>query len=1382
MYGLLFHSLLKDTHMLKWVFRNKKYKHGITIKDKVRLVAQGYSQEEGIDYDETFAPVAMMEAIRIFLAFATYINFIIFQMDVKSAFLNGKLKEEVYVKQALGFESSEFPNYVCKLDKSLYGLKQAPRACSLVKTPMVPPNNLGPDLVGKPVNEISYRGMIRLLMYLTVTRPNIQFSTVLCARYQSNLKELHLIVVKRILKYLKVAMSSAEAEYVAAAGCCANAPEEHLDSDVEWILMTIQFVSSVQIDSKVQDVHILSKTKMSERLGTIKPINYAELNALYSHFVPQKELSREQDQLQRESDTIRNLQTQINITRMLNVGSTVGSFDKQALETELTQLKDAITSVRIQNDGFKRMSLNTELSGKKSSGYTPMETQKPPRLQIELLKENDLIEKVVYDKLLKSYSTLEKHCICLELTTQLNQEVFQKDNFRENQNAPTFNQLFELNELKAQSQEKDTVIRKLKDRITSLSGKDTMENVKKDIDEIETINIELEHNQFDSIRKTRVQSKEHCDSLIAQINAKSVENSDLNAQLQEKIFAITTLKNELRKLKGKNVVDTAVSKPNATIAPGMFKLDIEPISHRLQNNRDAHEVYIEKTIENTDTLRGFVERARTQNPSEPLLKFACMFTKNVQELLVCVSQTCPNSPKPSKKLVVVTPMNKDKKVRFAEPVTSLSNIAKQTNSLKTKDSNKPLLTSTGVKPTTSARGSKPLSNTKNNRITRPPSSNQKNKVEDHSRKVKSSLNKTNSVSEPVNNALVKHSIRNAKFESICAICNKCLFDANHDMCIIDYVNDVNVRSKSKSKRNKMRKVWKPTGKVFSKIRYSWKPTGRTFTIVGDRCPLTRITSNKIVPPKETTIAPVVTPTSGILVYSRRPKATRFVGSSSKVKIVKSKTSNSREPKQSWGSTVSDVPSSSLNDCSKFLGTVFGNDHIAKIMGYGDYQMGNVTISWVYYVEGLSHNLFFVGQFCDSNLEVAFRKHTCFIRDLDGVDLLKGSRGSNLYTLSMDNLLLSSPICLLLKASKTKYWLWHQRLSHLNFDYINSLAKHGLFRGLPKIKYQKDHLCYACALGKSKKHSHKPKAEDSIQEKLYLLHMDLCGPIRVQSINGRKYILVIVDDFSRFTWVKFLHSKDEVLEFVIKFLKMIEVRLNTTVRNIRTHNGTEFVNQTLRDYYEEVGISHQTSVARTSQQNGVVERQNRTLVEAARTMLIFSKALLFLWAEAYLNPPPCDDPQVLAIIAPEPIMSTGTPLSTTIDQDAPPISTSQTPPETPSPVIPLGVDEADHDIEVHMDNNPFFDAFLSFVEPKSYKDALTESCWIEAMQEELNEFERLKAWELVPRPDCVMVTLKWIYKVKLDELGGVLKNKACLVARGYRQEEGIDFEESFASVA
>ncbi|GJY28076.1 retrovirus-related pol polyprotein from transposon TNT 1-94 [Tanacetum coccineum] len=151
--------------------------------------------------------------------------------------------------------------------------------------------------------------------------------------------------------------------------------------------------------------------------------------------------------------------------------------------------------------------------------------------------------------------------------------------------------------------------------------------------------------------------------------------------------------------------------------------------------------------------------------------------------------------------------------------------------------------------------------------------------------------------------------------------------------------------------------------------------------------------------------------------------------------------------------------------------------------------------------------------------------------------------------------------------------------------------------------------------KRKKSSYQPKVEDTNQEKLYLLHMDLCGPMRVASINKKRYILVIIEDYYRFTWVRLSRSKDKALDAIIKCIKKIQVRLNATVCNVQTDNGTEFVNQTLYEFYENVSISHQTSIARTPQRNSVVERQNQNLVEAARTMLIFSKALLFLWAEA-----------------------------------------------------------------------------------------------------------------------------------------------------------------------
>ncbi|GJW41530.1 retrovirus-related pol polyprotein from transposon TNT 1-94 [Tanacetum coccineum] len=305
-----------------------------------------------------------------------------------------------------------------------------------------------------------------------------------------------------------------------------------------------------------------------------------------------------------------------------------------------------------------------------------------------------------------------------------------------------------------------------------------------------------------------------------------------------------------------------------------------------------------------------------------------------------------------------------------------------------------------------------------------------------------------------------------------------------------------------------------------------------------------------------------------------------------------------------------------NFVEKFMGTVrFGNDNFAAITGYGDYIHGNITICHVYYVEGLGHNLFSVGQFCDGDLEVAFRSNTCYVRNLEGDDLLTGGRDSNLYTISISDMAASSPICLMSKATSTKSWLWHRRLSHLNFGTINDLTKLDLVDGLPKFKYGKDHLCSACERGKSKKASHPPKLIPSDYSKLELLHMDLCGPMRVASVNGKKYILVIVDDFSRFTWVYFLRSKDETLEIIKKFIAQAQLNYKAKVYKIRTDNGTEFKNATLKAHYEKIGIMQQFSIARTPQQNGVVERRNRTLVEAARTMLIFSRLPEFLWAEA-----------------------------------------------------------------------------------------------------------------------------------------------------------------------
>nr|GEY96369.1 retrovirus-related Pol polyprotein from transposon TNT 1-94 [Tanacetum cinerariifolium] len=170
-------------------------------------------------------------------------------------------------------------------------------------------------------------------------------------------------------------------------------------------------------------------------------------------------------------------------------------------------------------------------------------------------------------------------------------------------------------------------------------------------------------------------------------------------------------------------------------------------------------------------------------------------------------------------------------------------------------------------------------------------------------------------------------------------------------------------------------------------------------------------------------------------------------------------------------------------------------------------------------------------------------------------------------------------------------------------------------GLPKMKFEKDHLCSACEQGKIHRNHHKSKTAFASNKPLYLLHMDLCGPMRVQSINGKRYVLVVVDDYSRYTWVFFLHLKDEASEVIISFIKKTQVNLQLQVQRVRTDNGTEFKNKTLAKFFDDVGITQQFSSARTPQQNGVVERRNRTLVEAARTMLTFANLPSFLWAEA-----------------------------------------------------------------------------------------------------------------------------------------------------------------------
>nr|GEX85886.1 hypothetical protein [Tanacetum cinerariifolium] len=1103
-------------------------------------------------------------------------------------------------------------------------------------------------------------------------------------------------------------------------------------------------------------------------------------------------------------------------------------------------------------------------------------------IETELQKE--FIKKECYDTLFKKYNTLEKHCISLEVDNQLKKENFQRNNSFSQQSAPTFDQLFEINDLKAQSQEKDTVIMKLKERLKSLSGNVKEEKIKRELEEIETINIELDH--------------------------------------REKVLVITALRETLSKLKGKAVVNEAVTLH--PIDPELLKIDVAPLAPKLRNNRTSHTDYLRHTQEETATLREIFESERLLNPLNTSLDYVCKYNKRIQELLIILQQTCPCINDLGTKLMA------------------------------------------------------PQCNTKNDRIQRTPSKAKKNKLEDHPRIVRPSLNKKKSVIDTKAISSVTNSKSNVNSDLKCATCNGCLFSDNHDLCVLEFINTVNARVKSKSAKKLVnRKFWQPTGKIFTTVGHIWRPTGHTFTLVRNVYPLTRITTTAIVPLRE----PIPIKEEKIkreleeietINIELDHRVTKLVAENEHLKqtykkmygSIKSSRVRSKEQCDDLIKQVNikSAKNSDLNASlqEKVLAIAALKETLSKLKGKA---VVNESIP----LHSIDPELLKidVGPLAPKLLNNR-TAHTDYLRHTQEEtttlrEIVESERLINLLNTSLDYAY--KPVVTLVYSRKSKAAKKKVLVSNPKIN--KSLVANKME---PKNSWGSTSSNVPSSLIEcSTKKSHKPKSEDTNQEKLYLLHMDLCGPMRVESVNGHKYILVIVDDYSRFTWVKFLRSKDEAPNFIIKFLKMIQVRLKVSVRRIRTNNGTEFVNQTLRKYYEEVGISHETSVARSPQYNDVVERRNRTLIEAAHTMLIYTQALLFLWAEAVatacytqnrsiirlrhrntpyellhnklpdlsflhmfgtlcyptndsenlgklqpkadirifigytptkkafwiynrrtrriveiihvdfdelttmaseqsssgpalnemtpatissglkssstpyvppsrndwdllfqpmfdelLNPPPSVDHQAAEVIAPivdviPPVQaySIGSPSSTTIDQDAPSLSRSHTTAETQSSVIPQDVEEDNLDIEVaHIGNDLLFgvpileniigqlsrpvstrlqlheqalfcyyDAFLTSMEPKTYKESLTQSCWIEARQEELNEFERLEVWELVPRPDKVMViTLKWIYKVKLDELGGILKNNARLVARGYCQEEGINFEESFAPVA
>nr|GEV12685.1 putative ribonuclease H-like domain-containing protein [Tanacetum cinerariifolium] len=458
-------------------------------------------------------------------------------------------------------------------------------------------------------------------------------------------------------------------------------------------------------------------------------------------------------------------------------------------------------------------------------------------------------------------------------------------------------------------------------------------------------------------------------------------------------------------------------------------------------------------------------------------------------------------------------------------------------------------------------------------------------------------------------------------------------------------------------------------------------------------------------------------------------------------------------------------------------TFRGNSKGGKISGKGKTKTRKLDFDDVYFVKELKFNLFSVSQMCDKKNSVLFTDTECLVLSPyfklpdESQVLLRVHRENNMYNVNLKNTVPSGDLtCLFAKATIDESNLWHRRLAHINFKTINKLVKVNLVRGLPTKVFENDHTCVACKKGKQHRASCKTKPVSSVDQPLYRLHMDLFGATFVKSLDKKSYCLVITDDYSRFTWVFFLATKDETSLILKTFIIGLENQLSLKVKVIRSDNGTEFKNNDLNQFRVVNGIKREFNVLRTPQQNGIAERKNRTLIEAARTMLADSFLPIPFWAKA-VNTTCYDNdgdaafdgkehdfdakkPKSKVILSPRRYRDLSAEFEDYSDNSSNEVNATSTIVSTvgknssnstnPFSALDITYSDDENDVGADADFNNLETSITE--EPKRVHQALKDPSWIEAMQEEL------------------------------------LQNKARLVTQGHTKEEEIDYEEVFAPVA
>nr|GEY08370.1 hypothetical protein [Tanacetum cinerariifolium] len=837
----------------------------------------------------------------------------------------------------------------------------------------------------------------------------------------------------------------------------------------------------------------------------------------------------------------------------------------------------------------------------------------------------------------------------------------------------------------------------------SLQGKDNV------IRQLKNQLSQLQVTRSDTDRTLRVQTT---DSQITKLT-----DQVTNLQAQNDLFRA---ENDKSKQHYKELYDF-IKIPRAKHIEQVTKLTTENVNMKTSFRKDKVKPQVLAREKHAIDVEPIVPRLR--NNRDAHLDYLRHLKESVETIRDIVKEA------KVKQVTVATPSDK-----------SDSNTHKHVVTVKTQKTNVPVPPSTGVNNCPNASGSHPKSNTKTNRIS-PAKGVNKLPVEDQPRTNKSHLRTSNHVDS---SSRIKRVVINSNLDSICQTCNKCLTSSNHDMCVATYLKSAmappsirhncngvwNVKQVWKPKQ--VTQVWKPTGKVLTTIGHQWRPTSWILNL-GKQCPLTRFTPPKVVSAKQ-----------------NKKRA--------------STCANRKEPNQNWGSNFSNSPSLSGFKCRTVR---FGNDHFRAIMGYGYYVIGDSVISRVYYVEGLGHNLFYVGQFYDSDLEVAFRKHYCYVQDTDGVELIKGSRGSN-FT-------------------------------------INDLARKDLVRGLPMLKFEKDHLRSACQLGKSKKHTHKHKTENTNLKNGVVKRQNrtLVEAVRTMLIFSKSPMFMWTEDVATACYTQnrslihtrhhktpyeLVHNKKHDLTFFRVFGALCDpTNDNEDIRKLQpTANIGIFV-----------GYVPSTKGYRIYNKE-MIHVQYDELTEQTTSVHLELEILFQPMFDEYLKPPRIDKPILPAQAAQAPVNSA------TIDRDAPSPSISPSSSAVQSHNLHQGVAAEPNYMEDHniapVDNNPFINVFA----PEPYSEASssgdissTESPYVSQTFHHLNKWSKDHPLDnVIGNPSRLISTrkqlatdalwclyssvlskvkpknFKYIYKIKLDEYGDVMKNKARLVAKGYRKNMTI----------